>query len=62
MRWRIIQGVGSDLCFTKAAAGWEIDYRKSRTAGGLLRRQAQQVRGGNNGGLDLNGDVEVMRG
>lgn len=50
------------MCFTKAAAGWEIDYRKSRTAGGLLRRQAQQVRGGNNGGLDLNGDVEVMRG
>lgn len=59
MRWRIIRGVGSDLCFTKAAAGWEI---KSRTAGGLPRRQAQQVRGGNNGGLDLNGDVEVMRG
>lgn len=53
--------VGSDSCFTKVAAGWEIDYRKARTAGGLLRRQARQAKGRSNGGLDLNGDVEVMR-
>lgn len=42
------------------ALGWKIDYREARTARGLLMRQVQQVKGRSNGGLDSNGDVQVV--